>query len=251
MVMPVPAYAPQLDDRPAGRAGAGRPGARPGRRAGRDRPRPAGGAVRGRRPHPAAHPAAQPVGPGVHPGRARGHPRRRGRPRRPGDQRRDPRAAGAARRRARVLPVARRHRRARHRAGRREQGLQHRGPQVRADHRARRGAPGRRCSTPRWPRTTPGRPLGVVAAVAAYTHGDPWLAALIERLDQQRTLLGELLAEHLPEARMRPLEGTYLGLARPAGLRPRRPGRRCARTGAGCGWRRATTTTPASTGTSG
>ena len=53
-------------------------------------------------------------------------------------------------------------------------------------------------------------PLGVVASVAAYTHGDPWLAALIERLDQQRTLLAELLAEHLPEARMRPLEGTYL-----------------------------------------
>jgi cystathionine beta-lyase len=53
-------------------------------------------------------------------------------------------------------------------------------------------------------------PLGVVAARAAYTHGDPWLAALVERLDQQRTLLGELLAEHLPDARMRPLEGTYL-----------------------------------------
>ena len=53
-------------------------------------------------------------------------------------------------------------------------------------------------------------PLGVVAAVAAYTHGDEWLAALVQRLDQQRTLLGELLAEHLPDARMRPLEGTYL-----------------------------------------
>jgi cystathionine beta-lyase len=53
-------------------------------------------------------------------------------------------------------------------------------------------------------------PLGVVAAVAAYTYGDPWLAALVERLDQQRTLLGQLLAEHLPAARMRPLEGTYL-----------------------------------------
>ncbi len=52
--------------------------------------------------------------------------------------------------------------------------------------------------------------LGVVGAIAAYTHGDPWLAALIERLDQQRTLLGELLAEHLPETRMRPLEGTFL-----------------------------------------
>jgi cystathionine beta-lyase len=53
-------------------------------------------------------------------------------------------------------------------------------------------------------------PLGVIAAVAAYSHGDAWLAALVERLDQQRTLLGELLAEHLPEARMRPLEATYL-----------------------------------------
>jgi cystathionine beta-lyase len=53
-------------------------------------------------------------------------------------------------------------------------------------------------------------PLGVVAAVAAYTDGDPWLASLVERLDQLRTLLGELLTEHLPRARMRPLEATYL-----------------------------------------
>jgi cystathionine beta-lyase len=52
--------------------------------------------------------------------------------------------------------------------------------------------------------------LGIVASVAAYDEGDPWLAALIERLDQQRTLLGRLLAEHLPEARMRPLEATYM-----------------------------------------
>ncbi|MFC6287140.1 MalY/PatB family protein [Nocardioides sp. GCM10027113] len=53
-------------------------------------------------------------------------------------------------------------------------------------------------------------PLGVVAAVAAYTHGDDWLAALVTRLDGQRRLLGELLATYLPRARMRPLEGTYL-----------------------------------------
>ncbi|MEO5662062.1 MAG: aminotransferase class I/II-fold pyridoxal phosphate-dependent enzyme [Nocardioides sp.] len=52
--------------------------------------------------------------------------------------------------------------------------------------------------------------LGVVAAIAAYDQGDPWLAALIERLDQQRTLLQALLKEHLPLARMRPLEATYL-----------------------------------------
>ena len=53
-------------------------------------------------------------------------------------------------------------------------------------------------------------PLGVVAAVAAYTEGDAWLAALVSRLDQLRTLLAELLATELPEARMRPLEATYL-----------------------------------------
>jgi cysteine-S-conjugate beta-lyase len=52
--------------------------------------------------------------------------------------------------------------------------------------------------------------LGVVGTIAAYTEGDPWLAALVERLDQQRTLLRELLAEHLPQARMRPLDATYL-----------------------------------------
>ena len=53
-------------------------------------------------------------------------------------------------------------------------------------------------------------PLGVVAAIAAYTHGDAWLSALVQRLDEQRGLLRTLLAEHLPEATMRPLEATYL-----------------------------------------
>lgn len=52
--------------------------------------------------------------------------------------------------------------------------------------------------------------LGVVGTIAAYDECDAWLADLIARLDQQRTLLRELLAEHLPEARMRPLEATYL-----------------------------------------
>jgi cystathionine beta-lyase len=51
---------------------------------------------------------------------------------------------------------------------------------------------------------------GIVAARAAYDHGDGWLASLVERLDQQRALLAELLAAHLPLVRMRPLEATYL-----------------------------------------
>ena len=53
-------------------------------------------------------------------------------------------------------------------------------------------------------------PLGVVAAETAYADGDAWLASLVERLDQLRTLLGSLLAEHLPRVRMRTLEATYL-----------------------------------------
>lgn len=53
-------------------------------------------------------------------------------------------------------------------------------------------------------------PLGIAAAVAAYTGGDGWLASLVERIDEQRTVLVEAVAEHLPLARMRPLEATYL-----------------------------------------
>jgi cystathionine beta-lyase len=52
--------------------------------------------------------------------------------------------------------------------------------------------------------------LGVVAGAVAWRDCDDWHAALVERLDAQRALLGELLAEHLPKARMRPLQATYL-----------------------------------------
>jgi cystathionine beta-lyase len=52
--------------------------------------------------------------------------------------------------------------------------------------------------------------LGVAAAVACYAECDEWLDAVLERLDHQRSLLAELLAAHLPAARMRPLEATYL-----------------------------------------
>ena len=52
--------------------------------------------------------------------------------------------------------------------------------------------------------------LGVEASVAAYEHGDAWLADLRVRLTEQRDLFSRLLADHLPLARMRPLEATYL-----------------------------------------
>ncbi len=53
-------------------------------------------------------------------------------------------------------------------------------------------------------------PLGVVAARVAYAEGDAWLAALKRRLADQRDLFATLVADHLPEARTRPLEATYL-----------------------------------------
>lgn len=52
--------------------------------------------------------------------------------------------------------------------------------------------------------------LGIVAGVAAWRDCDDWLAALLDRLSEQRTLLADLLADRLPRARMRPLQATYL-----------------------------------------
>ncbi|WP_017623929.1 MalY/PatB family protein [Nocardiopsis chromatogenes] len=52
--------------------------------------------------------------------------------------------------------------------------------------------------------------LGMAANTAAYRHGAPWLAEVLEYLDGNRRALGGLLAEHLPDAGYRPPEGTYL-----------------------------------------
>ena len=52
--------------------------------------------------------------------------------------------------------------------------------------------------------------LGVIAGAVAWRDCDEWLAALLHRLSAQRELLAELVADRLPEARMRPLEATYL-----------------------------------------
>lgn len=53
-------------------------------------------------------------------------------------------------------------------------------------------------------------PLGVQAAVAAYTDGQPWLDGWVQRLADIRTLFAELVVSELPGARTRPLEATYL-----------------------------------------
>ena len=62
--------------------------------------------------------------------------------------------------------------------------------------------------------------LGVLAATAAYEAGGEWLDGVLTYLDGNRRLLGDLLAERLPEVRYRPPEGTYLAWldCRPLGL---------------------------------
>ncbi len=52
--------------------------------------------------------------------------------------------------------------------------------------------------------------VGVLAHTAAVADGGPWLDALLAGLDANRTLLGELLAEHLPSVRWTPPESTFL-----------------------------------------
>jgi cystathionine beta-lyase len=54
--------------------------------------------------------------------------------------------------------------------------------------------------------------LGVVAGIAAYSAGGPWLDEVVDYLDGNRRLLAELVAELLPEARMTVPEGTYIAL---------------------------------------
>jgi len=52
--------------------------------------------------------------------------------------------------------------------------------------------------------------LGVIAAEAAFEHGDAWLDAVIEQLAVNRDQLGRDLAAQLPEIAWRPPQATYL-----------------------------------------
>lgn len=64
--------------------------------------------------------------------------------------------------------------------------------------------------------------LGIVAGIAAFRDGDAWLHAVLDYLDQNRSVLGEQLAQQLPQIGYRPPEGTYLGWldCRQLGLSP-------------------------------
>lgn len=52
--------------------------------------------------------------------------------------------------------------------------------------------------------------LGVIAAVAAYREGGPWLKDVVAILDGNRRLLADLLSEHLPLAGYVPPQASYL-----------------------------------------
>ncbi|MDQ4044565.1 MAG: aminotransferase class I/II-fold pyridoxal phosphate-dependent enzyme [Chloroflexota bacterium] len=52
--------------------------------------------------------------------------------------------------------------------------------------------------------------MGVVASIAAYTDGQPWLDDVLAYLDGNRRALVDLVAEHLPKVRYTMPEGTYL-----------------------------------------
>lgn len=52
--------------------------------------------------------------------------------------------------------------------------------------------------------------FGVLAATAAYREGGPWLRTVIEVLDRNRRLLGDLLAERMPLARYLAPDASFL-----------------------------------------
>jgi cystathionine beta-lyase len=52
--------------------------------------------------------------------------------------------------------------------------------------------------------------LGVIAHTVAFDEGGAWLDTLLGALDEQRSLLGRLLAEHLPQVQYLRPQGTYL-----------------------------------------
>ncbi len=61
----------------------------------------------------------------------------------------------------------------------------------------------------RWEALLAGQ-IGVLASIAAFEQSLPWLDALLAQLDENRTLLARLLAEHLPAVAYVPPEASFL-----------------------------------------
>jgi cystathionine beta-lyase len=53
-------------------------------------------------------------------------------------------------------------------------------------------------------------PFAIVATIAAYNEGEPWLKQLLDYLDDNISFLKSFVAEHLPKVRVFEPEGTYL-----------------------------------------
>lgn len=53
--------------------------------------------------------------------------------------------------------------------------------------------------------------VGIAATTAAYRTGAGWLDGVLDYLDGSRILLGEIIAEHLPQVKYQAPQGTYLG----------------------------------------
>jgi cysteine-S-conjugate beta-lyase len=52
--------------------------------------------------------------------------------------------------------------------------------------------------------------FGLIASIAAFTHGRPWLRALVAHIDRNRHFLADLLGRRLPDVGYLPPEASYL-----------------------------------------
>ena len=52
--------------------------------------------------------------------------------------------------------------------------------------------------------------FGIIAAEAAYNHGEPWLEAVMDYVEDNYRFMKAYLAEHLPQLKIIRPEGTYL-----------------------------------------
>jgi cysteine-S-conjugate beta-lyase len=83
-------------------------------------------------------------------------------------------------------------------------------------------APGMAAAVDRFPADTRWRigHFGVIAAIAAFTAGEPWLDRLLATLDHRRALLSDLLGQRLPMLTWQPPEATFLAWLNCAALGP-------------------------------